>query len=145
MARNINHPGDYTGVINFALLVLRFTAGAFMLTHGWGKLLMLTSGEPITFADPLGLGMTVSLILAVIAEVLCAILIITGFLTRLAAVPLIVTMLTAAFIIHAQDPFNVKEMSLLYSLIFTVLAITGAGKISIDYLLTRKNSRLRRR
>jgi putative oxidoreductase len=145
MTKNINHPGDYNGVINFALFILRVTAGAFMLTHGWGKLLMLTSGEPISFADPFGLGMTISLILAVIAEVLCAILIIAGFLTRLAAIPLIITMLTAAFVIHAQDPFNVKEMSLLYSLIFTVLAITGAGKISIDYLLTRKNSRLRRR
>lgn len=145
MASNLFNPGNYPRVINFILLILRLTAGAFMITHGWGKLEMLTSGEPIKFADPIGIGMAPSLVLTVFAEVVCAILIILGLFTRLAAIPLIITMLTAAFIIHAQDPFNVKEMALLYTVLFSVIAITGAGKFSIDNLIYGKPSRTRRR
>lgn len=145
MAKSIFYAGSSPRLIDFAVLILRITAGAFMLTHGWGKLLMLTSGDAIKFADPIGIGMTTSLVLAVFAEVVCAILVIIGLFTRLAAIPVVITMLIAAFVIHAQDPLNVKEMSLLYALIYSFILITGAGRFSLDYLLFGKSSKSRRR
>ena len=119
--------------IDLGLLILRIGAGGLMLTHGVPKLLKLFGNEEIAFADPFGLGMGITLALAVIAEFVCSILVILGLGTRLAVIPLITTMLTAAFIIHATDPFQRKEMSLIYLLIFTILLITGAGKHSLDY------------
>ncbi|MCO4821897.1 MAG: DoxX family protein, partial [Flavobacteriaceae bacterium] len=82
--------------------------------------------------DPIGVGPTLSLILALIGEVVAPVLIIVGFKTRLAAIPAFITMAVAAFIVHADDGFGTKEKALLYALIFLVIYIAGAGKISID-------------
>lgn len=123
---------------NFALLLLRSGASIMMLTHGIPKLMQFFSGEPIAFASVLGMSMGLSLALAVFAEVFCSVCVLLGLGTRLASIPLIVTMATAAFHIHGADPFARKEMSLLYGLIFIVLLLTGAGKYSIDYLLSEK-------
>ena len=124
--------------ISKALLILRIAIGGMMLTHGLGKLTMLFDSEPIQFLDPLGIGLTVSLVLAVFAEVVCSIFLILGILTRIAAIPLIITMAIAAFVVHANDDFQVKELALLYLLIYVVIAILGAGKYSIDNWLSKK-------
>lgn len=124
--------------ISKALLILRIAIGGMMLTHGLGKLTMLFGSEPIQFLDPLGIGLTVSLVLAVFAEVVCSIFLILGILTRIAAIPLIITMAIAAFVVHANDDFQVKELALLYLLIYVVIAILGAGKYSIDNWLSKK-------
>ncbi|MEP1953969.1 MAG: DoxX family protein, partial [Algoriphagus sp.] len=85
-------------------------------------------------------GPVVSLSLAVFAEFICAILIILGFKTRLATIPLMVTMLTAAFVAHASDPFGKKELPLLYFTVFFCIFIFGAGKFAIDELSGRKSA-----
>ena len=109
-----------------------------MLTHGFPKLLKLFGSEEIVFADPFGIGQGITLTLAVFAEFICAILVILGLGARLAAIPLIITMFTAAFVIHAGDAFNSKELALIYLIIFVVILITGAGKHSLDYLWLKK-------
>lgn len=129
---------NYPSKINIALFILRISAGAFMLTHGWGKLLKLIGDDPIQFADPLGMGVTASLLLTVFAEVFCSILLILGLTTRLAAIPSLITMLVAAFVVHANDGFGKMEMALLYGVMYLVIAITGAGKYSLDYLIYNK-------
>ncbi|MCK9558954.1 MAG: DoxX family protein [Candidatus Marinimicrobia bacterium] len=128
----IFNPGDYSNIASSALLLLRMIVGIFMLTHGIGKFMMLVGDRPIRFVDPIGLGVTASLILVVFAEVFCSIFLIVGVATRLAVIPLLVTMLVAALITHASDPFIKKELPLLYAAIFIVIALAGAGKYSID-------------
>ena len=128
----IFNPGDYSNIASSALLLLRMIVGIFMLTHGIGKFMMLVGDGPIRFVDPIGLGVTASLILVVFAEVFCSIFLIVGVATRLAVIPLLVTMLVAALITHASDPFAKKELPLLYAAIFIVIALAGAGKYSID-------------
>lgn len=132
MIRNIFNPGNYPNNIHFVLLLLRLAAGALMLTHGMGKFATLIGGEPIQFPDPIGVGATASLVLAVFAEMFCAIFLIFGVGTRLAAIPLLITMSVAVLIIHTNDPIGIRELPLLYASIFLVLAIAGAGKFSID-------------
>ena len=133
------HPGLSNETISIAMLVLRLVAGAFMLTHGWGKMESLFSGEPIQFGDPIGLGAETSLVLAVFAEVLCAILLIIGFATRLAVIPLVITMMVAALIVHADDPIGRQELPLLYAAMFVAVGIVGAGKYSVDYLISQRS------
>ena len=87
--------------------------------------------------DFMGLGSTVSLSLAVFAEFVCAILIMLGAATRLAAIPLIVTMTTAGFVAHAADPFGTKEKPFLFLIIFISLLIMGGGKYSVDKLISK--------
>lgn len=126
----------YGAKVDFSLLLIRIIAGGFMLTHGYPKMIKLLEGN-FQFADPLGLGVELSLILAVFAEIVCAFFILLGILPRLSSIPLIVTMLVAAFIAHAGDPFKSKETSLMYLLLYVVILLLGAGKYSIQSLLKK--------
>ena len=132
------NPGSYSKNIDLSLLILRIAGGALMLTHGVGKMEALFGTEPIQFPDPIGLGATTSLTLAVFAEVLCALFLIIGFATRFSALPLLITMFVAVFIIHIADPFAKQELPLIYGSIYLVLLIAGAGKFSIDNLIFNK-------
>ena len=111
-----------------------------LFSHGLPKLERLGQ-DPIQFADPLGLGAALSLWLALGAEIVCASLMMLGLATRFAAVPLIVTMLVAALIVHGADPFNKQEFALVYGVIFTTLLLTGPGKLSIDAWLEKRRHR----
>jgi putative oxidoreductase len=130
-AVNTNH-------LDYIILLLRITVAVFMITHAIPKMNKLIAGGEIQFPDPLGMGPTVSLFLAVFAELICSILIGFGFLTRLAAFPLIITMAVAAFIVHAGDPFKQKELSLMYLVLYIVLFFIGSGKYSVDYFISKK-------
>ena len=116
---------------NLGLLLLRMGFGIMMLTHGIPKLLKMLSGD-FSFGDPIGVGETATLILAVLCEVFFPILVIIGFKTRLSAIPVIITMAGAAFVVHAADPFGIKEKAILYLIGFIAIALLGAGKYSVD-------------
>ena len=126
-----------TSIGNFSsdliILILRLSIAALMLTHGLPKLSKLLSGGEIQFADPIGLGSTLSLVLVVFSEVLCSAFIAIGYKTKLATLPLIFTMLVAAFIIHINDGIYKQEKAILYILVYLSLLITGSGRFSIDY------------
>jgi putative oxidoreductase len=124
------------------VLTLRMAVGGMMLTHGVPKLIRLVQ-TPGQFADPLGLGPELSLVLAVFAEVVCAVLILFGAATRAAAIPILITMVVAAFIVHGADPFAKKELALLYGAGALTLTLTGAGRFSIDALIDKRRRRSR--
>jgi putative oxidoreductase len=119
------------------LLLLRILVATFMFTHGLPKFFKLMAGGEIQFREVFGMSAAFSLTLAVFAEVVCSTFVLIGLATRVATIPLIVTMLTAAFVAHGNDPFAKKELPLLYLFIYITITILGAGKYSIDYLLTR--------
>lgn len=117
---------------DIGLLFLRFALGGTMLlSHGWGKLIGFSEYAE-KFPDPIGIGSHLGLILAIGAEVGCALLVIIGFKTRFATVPLIITMLVAFFIVHGGDPFQKKELAFIYLTGFMSVFFTGAGKYSLD-------------
>jgi putative oxidoreductase len=120
------------------LLVLRVAVALSMMTHGMPKFFQLLQDDEIQFADPIGLGPSVSLGLTVFAEVICSTFIFIGLGTRLATIPLIVTMLVAALIVHFDEPFGKREMALLYLFPYITLLVLGSGKYSIDYLLRQR-------
>lgn len=120
------------------LLTLRLFIGTtMMLSHGWMKLEKLLNGD-FEFANVMGMGEPTSLVLTVFAEVFCAMLLALGLMTRLALIPLIITMLVAVFIIHGNDPFSKQEFGLLYLIPFITLLLTGPGKFSLDAYFSKK-------
>ncbi|HET6243306.1 MAG TPA: DoxX family protein [Bacteroidia bacterium] len=94
--------------IHLWILFFRISISTFMLTHGLPKLSKLMSGD-YEFADPLGIGMITSLVLASFSEAICSIFILFGAFTKIATIPPIITMAVAAFIVHQFDPFSKKD------------------------------------
>ncbi len=117
-----------------SLMILRVSFGLMMMIgHGLPKLQMAIAGGNIQFPDPIGLGAAFSLYAAVFSEFVCALFVIIGFKTRIFAGFLVFTMIVAAFIVHASDPFFMKkEFPLMYAFAFLSLMGTGAGKYSVD-------------
>tara|TARA_B100001059_G_scaffold172802_1_gene172986 strand:+ start:612 stop:920 length:309 start_codon:yes stop_codon:yes gene_type:complete len=101
------------------------------MTHGYGKFLRVIHGN-FKFGDPLGIGVTPSLILASFGEFIAPIFIIIGWKTRLFSIFPAFTMLVAFAITHDGDPFSRKEKSLMYLIAFITIYFTGPGKYSLD-------------
>jgi putative oxidoreductase len=120
-----------TSTYHIGLFLLRFTFSAMMLFHGIPKLLNLIQGT-LMKSDPIGIGVLATTVLVVIAEAICPLLIIIGYKTRFASIPVIITMGVAAFIVHGADPISVKEKALLFLFAFVAIALLGAGKHSVD-------------
>jgi putative oxidoreductase len=140
MLKVILKVNDYSKIMNLGLLILRLYISVLMLTHGTPKLGKLIDGN-FSFSDPIGLGSTTSLILTVFSEFVCSILIAIGFGTRLATIPLIITMVVIIFIVHGNNPLFSQVNVLLYLMGYLALLITGSGKYSLDYLLQPQISR----
>ncbi len=65
----------------------------------------------------IGIGSKLSFNLVIFAEFFCGLLVLIGFFTRLAVIPIFIDMAVAFFIAHAKDPFDVKAiLSMMVSL-----------------------------
>lgn len=135
---NYNNSNSSSIPKDIILLAVRVFVGFAMLSHGYPKLQMLLAGGKIEFFDFLGMGPLVTLILTVIAEFVCSILLILGLFTRVSLGVLIFTMVIAGFVVHGADPFEKREMSLIYLSVYLLLMIIGAGKVSVDHLIERR-------
>jgi putative oxidoreductase len=122
--------------LDLGLLFFRAAAGGLMLFHGLPKLVGFAERKD-SFADPIGLGTTLSLTLTIGAEFFCSILLILGLFTRFALVPLMFTMSVIIFVVHGDDPWKEKELPLTYLLSFIGIFLTGPGKYSADTLLRK--------
>ena len=128
---------NYSTPINSAILIVRVFSSVMMLTHGGPKFMRLLDGN-LKFGDPLGIGSEASFILVIFSEFFCSILIMVGLGTRLATIPLIITMLVALFIAHGGDPILEHLNILGYITTYLLLLYMGSGKYSLDYKIFKK-------
>ena len=124
------------------LLALRILFGVLLLSHGIQKWTNFSAMSG-SFPDPLGVGSTLSLGLAIFGEVFCSVGFIFGAF-YLAMIPKIFTMGMAFFVIHGNDPFAVKELAFIYLVVFVLMYITGPGKFSIDHIISSALSKKKR-
>lgn len=120
--------------ISILLLSLRILFGGLLLSHGIQKWIHFSELSQ-TFPDPLGVGSSFSLGLAIFGEVACSIGFILGAFYRLVLIPMIFTMGVAFFVIHGGDPFAAKELAFIYMITFVIMHIAGPGKFAFDRLI----------
>ena len=129
----VKRDGTFISVI---LLIVRVVFGVMLMNHGidkWANYQELSA----VFPDPLGIGSPLSLGLAIFGELACSMAFIIGFLYRLAMIPMIFTMCVAFFIVHADDPFAVKELAFVYLVVFVLMYIVGPGKFAVDRWISK--------
>lgn len=123
-----------------ALLLLRlWHGGAMLLLHGWGKVVNFSSMAQV-FADPFGIGKTPSLALAVLAEFVCAALLVLGLFTRTAALILAINMAVAFWFGHGAKLTGQGngEMAFIFAGVYLALFLAGGGRFSLDAKLGAK-------
>ncbi|MFL6245166.1 MAG: DoxX family protein [Thermoanaerobaculia bacterium] len=131
-------------------LILRLAAGAIFIPHGWPKVMgeggaaAFAADMATTYHIPTFLGY-----LAAYAEVVGAMLLIVGLLTRLDALLLAGTMFVATFIVQLPDalyevpPDAIKafvvmkgiELPLALFAICVAIVLIGPGRVSLDHVL----------
>lgn len=133
--------GNHTKVASVGLLILRLFVGVQMVAyHGIGKALDFSAKAP-GFPDPFKIGGKYSLMLTTFAELGCALLLILGFATRLAAFPLVVAMGVAGVWYHLLlkgHAFDKTELPMLYLAGAAAILFLGPGQFSIDRMITKK-------
>lgn len=82
--------------------------------------------------DPLGIGPTATLLLAMFAEILCTFLVFVGLATRLAAAAIVINFAVVVFLIKLGEPFGERELAILYLVGSLGVMFAGAGRISLD-------------
>jgi putative oxidoreductase len=123
--------GYSSSAFNLALFILRVGAGILMIHHGYDKLVHFNQYSQ-HFIHFLGMSAEVSLSLAIFAEFFCAIFIMLGLFTRLAAIPLVIDVSVAVAKGHDMEIFGKGELPSLFVLMFITILILGPGRISID-------------
>jgi putative oxidoreductase len=135
-----------------ATMILRVLLGVVFFPHGMQKLLGWFGGYGFDgtmgfFTGTLGIP-AIFAFLAIIAEGLGALGLITGFLTRLSALGIGVNMVVAVLMLHLQNGFFMNwsgkqagegyEYHLLVIAMSIVLLIKGGGKWSVDRIVADK-------
>jgi len=122
---------------DWAHLIFRLSIGLILaFGHGLGKL--PPSEQFISGVTALGFPMPLVFAwLAALSEFAGGLCLALGFLTRPASFFIAFTMAVAFFLAHASDPFNRKEMALLYLLIALFFFFRGGGKYSLDAVMEK--------
>ncbi len=130
---------------NMARLFMRLFVGIMFMQFGIRHLVHfseLSSGFPTL----LGLAPDTCLIIMIIVELVCSLLIMVGFLTRIATIPPIISMIAAEYyILHDLLPhisvYGIEStqpgyLPVMFIGIFLFILLAGPGKISLDYFIS---------
>ena len=127
--------------VSLLLLVVRVFFGVLFFTHGLEKMMNFQQLSD-SYPSVLGFGSYMTLMVTIFCEFCCSLFLISGLLTRIMTLPMIVAMGVAFFDVHdAMIPEG--ELALIYMTVFIILFLTGPGRYSMDYLIDMKLSRER--
>lgn len=129
---------------NMARLFLRLFVGIMFMQFG---IRHLVNFHEMSHGFPAVLGMSneASMVIMIIIELLCSLLIMAGFLTRLATIPPMISMFIAEYHILADmqhispyliDSIQPGYLPIMFIGIYLFIILAGPGKISLDYFIT---------
>ena len=124
---------------DLGILLLRLVFGGLFIYIGYGKIEHYDQYLPM-FKNYTGLGIKMDYNLVIFAEFFCGILVTIGLWTRLAVIPIMITMIVVVFVDHKEDAFIVKQLPFLFLILSLVIFILGSGKYSADALLFKRRS-----
>jgi putative oxidoreductase len=137
---------------DWVLTIARIVLGAALFAHGAQKLLGWFGGHGLratiqTFHDHLGIPTPLAY-LAIAAEFFGGLGLIVGFLARVAALGIAITMVVAMAVVHWKFGFFINwfgdkqghgvEYHLLAVALALVIIVHGAGAFSLDQILSRR-------
>lgn len=121
---------------NLAMLILRCTIGALLLSHGYAKLIRFNEMQD-QFMNFAGLGSTISLVLIIFAEVFCSVFLILGLFTRWACIPIGIAMSVVVFMASNGEILGKGEKGALFLAATIVIFLCGPGKASLDAIIKK--------
>ena len=130
--------GFYVSVADFWYPMLRITAGALLITHGWPKL--MRGPEAVAAGFERG-GYDPALPLAyliIFLETAGAVFIMLGLFTRFLAAAVAIEMAVIAFVAHAPQGWGRMEYPILWGVVMLAIALHGGGPYSLDRKLGRE-------
>ena len=122
------------------LLASRLVFGLTFASHGLDKLQHFSETACTILPCTLRLSGEVAVGLSIFGELVCGLAFVFGFLTRLALLPMIFTMIVAFTTVFGGS-ISAGELPFLYLIIFVLSWFAGAGKFSVDGIIRSKISR----
>ena len=134
---------------DIALLVARLALGAVMIAHGWQKLDQGGLGGTADGFAAMGIPLApAAAAFAIAIEIGGGVLVLLGALTPVVGVLWALNMAGAWWFVHRDAFFAGEggyELVMVLGALGLVLAGTGAGRLSVDALLTRSHAEDRQR
>lgn len=130
---------------NLGRMFIRLFVGVMFMQFGIRHLVnfSLMSAD---FPTLLGLSSQTCLILMIINELVCSLFIMAGFLTRLATIPPILSMIVAEYyilhdllpdaLIYGLESTDPGYLPIMFIGIYFFILLAGPGKISLDYFIS---------
>jgi putative oxidoreductase len=121
-----------TPLSNWAMLAFRILLAIELFrVHGMKKF-RGNDGKPEVVPNPLGLPQPLNNLIATISDTVVPVLVMLGVFTRVAVLPTIGITSVGYFVVHKNDPLEVRDVPYVYTICFLLLLATGPGSISFD-------------
>lgn len=130
---------------NMARLFIRLFVGIMFMQFGIRHLVNYSELCDV-FPTVLGMSSQACLIIMIVIEIVCSLLIMVGFLTRLSTIPPILSMVAAEYyILHDLLPHtsiyglsstDPGYLPIMFIGIYLFILLAGPGKISLDYFIS---------
>lgn len=122
-------------VNNVALLIFRILLSVELFrVHGLKKF-RLENGQKEHVPNPLHLPERLNGLVATFSDTVVPVLVILGIATRLAILPTIGVTAIGYFVVHRNDPVEIRDVPFMYTLCFLFLLAVGPGTYSLDNYL----------
>lgn len=122
-------------VNNVALLIFRVLLSIELFrVHGLKKF-RLENGQKEHVPNPLHLPEQLNGLVATFSDTVVPVLVILGVATRLAVLPTIGVTAIGYFVVHRNDPVEIRDVPFMYTLCFLFLLAVGPGTYSLDTYL----------
>jgi putative oxidoreductase len=124
-----------------APLLGRLAVGLLFISTGWGKVHDIP--KVTHFFESLHIPAPgLNAVVVAYSELVCGTLLVVGLFTRLATIPLIVSMVVAILTAKLDDLHGLFDLvgfdEFTYLVVLVMIAVIGPGAISLDHLIARK-------